>query len=289
MKNKFRVIYLFTAFVILTSTSCKKQVSDDTNSNPDIQLAAAASDDIEADIVFNDVYNDVAGVNDDIAIAETDIGADTEPGNPISAHCYTITITPLSPGVFPKTVTIDFGTGCLCKDGKTRKGKIITVFTDRLKVPAAKATTTFDGFYVNDVHVEGTHIIQNNSSSAVRIITRTVVDGKLPRPNNNYISWNATHTNTQTAGLGTPNYHWDDAFSITGTATGQNNRNGKVNSWGRLINEPLQKKVNCKWFDKGTVTISYNSHSAVLDFGDGSCNNVATITYNGITKQITLP
>jgi hypothetical protein len=289
MKNTIKPLFYPAVSLALFFTACTKQVSDNNQSEAEA-IVAAYSDDVEADNTFSDVYNDVSGVNGDIAIAETDIGADTEPHDPLSPHCYTITISPLAVAVFPKTVTIDFGTGCLCKDGKTRKGKIITVFTGRLKVPGAKATTTFEEYYVNDVHVEGTHIIQNNSTSAVRVITRTIVDGKLSKPNGNFILWNATHTNTQVAGLGTPDFYWDDEFSITGNASGQNSRNGNTSTWSRVIGDPLHKKVGCKWFDKGTITLDHNSlHTALLDFGDGSCNDKATVTFNGNTKTITLP
>ncbi|CAN5477389.1 hypothetical protein BH10BAC3_BH10BAC3_26240 [soil metagenome] len=287
MKKTRKMLCLFTMFLSFF-TSCQKQVTD-TDNKADSEIILASADDLEADIVFNDVYNNVGNVNEDIAFGETQIGADTQSNDPMSPHCYTITITPTTLGVFPKTVTIDFGAGCLCKDGKTRKGKIITIFTGRLKIPTSKAITTFDGYFVNNIHVEGTHVIQNNSSSDVRIITRTVTDGKLTKPNNNFILWNATHTNTQVAGSGTPNYHLDDEFTITGNATGQNNRNAKTSTWSRLIVEPLHRKTNCKWFDKGTVDITHNSHDAMLDFGDGTCNNQAMVTYNGITKEITLP
>ena len=286
MKTRLSLIS-FQSFLLLFTFGCAKQIADN-NTKEETQIVAASEDDAEADVAFNDVYNSVAGVNDDIGIAETEVGADTQIPIPLSVHCYTITIAPLAIGVFPKTVTIDFGAGCLCKDGKTRKGKIITVFTGRLKVPASKATTTFDGYYVNDVHVEGTHVIQKNSTAAVRIITRTVIDGKLSKPNNNSILWNATLTSTQTAGLGTPNYHLDDEFDITGNATGQNSRNGNIATWSRLIISPLHKKANCKWFDRGTVTLTHKTFTADLDFGDGTCNNLATVVFKDVTYPITL-
>lgn len=287
MKKLFATSALLLSAASLLFTSCIKQLAP--NPADDEMIAEAYADDLEADVVFSGVYSDVSGVNDDIALTETDIGADVEAPNPLTPRCYTVTITPKEPGVFPKTVTIDFGAGCLCRDGKTRKGKIVTVFTGRLRVPGARATTTFDGFFVNNVHVQGVHIIQNNSSSSVRVITRTVKDGKLSKPNGNFIYWNATHTNTQTAGLGTPNFHWDDEFQVTGTAEGRNNREGKTSTWSRIIGNPLNKKVNCKWIDKGTVTVTHNKKTAILNYGDGTCDNIATISYNGNTRTITLP
>ena len=257
---------------ILFLASCKKEVSN--NSSKQEEVVAATADDIEADETFTSVSNDVTGVSGDIGFAETEIGNDTQPPDPLSTRCYIITITPLTAGVFPKTVTIDFGAGCLGKDGRTRKGKIITIFSGPLRIPGSKATTTFDGYYVNDVHVEGTHVIENNSTADIRRFTRIITEGKLSKANGNYILWNANHTNTQTTGLGTPLLHWDDEFDITGGANGQNSRNGTINTWTRAITTALHKKANCKWFDAGVVALTLNGLSATLDFGNGTCDNL---------------
>src|SRR4051794_11170014 len=117
MKNTRRFLYLPLSVILLGFAGCKKQV-DNSNSTETAAVIAAYTDDEEADATYTDVYNSVSGVNEDIAIAETDVGADTQPTDPLGSHCYTITINPATAGVFPKTVTIDFGAGCLCKDGK---------------------------------------------------------------------------------------------------------------------------------------------------------------------------
>lgn len=288
MKHQLKALLPLCFCFLITFTSCKKQLNDNTSDNE--AVAAAYSDDIEADATYADVYNSVAGVNADIALTSTDVGADTQLPDPLTSHCYTITITPLDLITFPKTVTIDFGTGCLCRDGKTRKGQIITVFTNSLRTSGSRATSTFDRYYVNNVHVEGTHIIENKSTSDTRIITRTVQDGKLTKPDGNSIAWNAVHTSTQTAGSGTPLYYWDDEFDITGNANGQNNRKGTLSTWSHLIEGPLHKKVTCKWFDKGTVKLSHNNiHDVILNYGDGTCDNQATVTFANYNKTITLP
>ena len=121
----------------------------------------------------------------------------------------------------------DFGTiGCTGPDGRVRRGKIITEYTNRLIYPGAIATTTFDGFYVDAVHVEGTHKITNISDSRSLLPTLPgkfkveVINGKLTKPNGNYIEWNSTKTITQVEGLATPDYPRDDAFKIEGSAKG---------------------------------------------------------------------
>jgi hypothetical protein len=286
MKSNHAIFLLSSLMTLFSLTSCQKQPTTDTTRQTD--AIAATSDDVEADETYTEISNDVTGVNRDIAFTETEVGNDTRPWDPLTTRCYTVSISPLALGVFPKTVIIDFGTSCLGKDGKTRKGKIITVFTGPLRIPGSKATTTFDAYYVNDVHVEGTHVIDNNSTADIRRFTRTITDGKLSKPNGNYINWNATHTNIQTTGLGTPNYHWDDEFDITGNASGQNSRNGTVNNWTRTITSPVHKKANCRWFDKGTTALTFNGYSGTFDFGNGDCDNKAVLLYNGGSIEVTL-
>lgn len=278
---------LFSAFIFLTA--CQKQLSDTTLTvtPAEAELSQAVSeDDAESEVAFNEVYENVLG-NETAGIGDMEPDGGDPPPDP-TQRCYTVTVVPRDPGVFPKTITIDFGAGCLGRDGKTRKGKIITVYTNPLVKPGAEAVTTFDGHFVNDTKVEGRHTTKNNSTSAVRIFTRTVIDGKLSKPNGNYIKWNATHTNTQVAGLGTPAFPRDDEFNITGAARGENKRDDKINTWSRLILEPLHKRFTCRWFDKGVVKITRNNIPSLLNYGNGTCDNDATVTINGTTKNIKL-
>ena len=269
----------------LLAAGCFKK--DDVSSDTD-SVVNSSVDDAEADVLYNDVYNDVSGVDSTISITQTDVGApDLGASPPGTTFCYTKTISPAGFS-FPKTVTLDFGSGCLGRDGKFRKGKIITVFSDWLRKPGATAVTTFSGYSVNAVTVEGKQTITNTSTATTRAYTRVVENGKLSKVNGNYIIWSANYTHTQTAGVATPFYYWDDEFTITGSASGQSSRNGNLIAWTRTITSPLHRKATCRWRDAGTIAITHNSHAATLDFGAGNCDNKATITYNGITKEITL-
>lgn len=304
MTHSFSSLRPFAATLLAASlffTSCKKELSNNTDNTLATDTQVATEDDAEADVVYDDVFDNVMGVDEEVGLGagigifgaaqqSGDEGGviQTTPNGVDSNRCFTVTRVPNTPGVFPKTVTIDFGTGCTGPDGRTRKGKIITVYTGRMIVPGSQATTTFVNYYVDSVHVEGTHTVKNNSTASVRIFTRSVVNGKLSKPSGNYTQWNATHTNTQTAGLGTPNFPLDDEFDITGSASGQNSRNGRILNWERLITDPLHKRFTCRWFVSGKLRITRNGNIGLLDYGNGTCDNLATITINGVTKTIRL-
>lgn len=286
-------------------TGCQKQINQTSATDDPVALTMEATeDDAEADVTFGDVGDQAMGADAEAGLGQIDLFAGANTGGnsdnpaeigdemPVDSaqgrRCFTITVVPRDPGVFPKTITIDYGTGCKGRDGKVRSGKIITVYSRPLVEPGAQAVTEFDNYYVDSVKVEGRHVIKNNSTSAVLVMTRLVQNGKLTRPNGSYVKWNAEHTTTQVAGLGTPFFPKDDEWLTTGGAKGETFRRNNTTIWSRLIMEPLHKANACRWIDKGIVKVTRNDKVAILNFGNGTCDNKATITIDGTTKEITL-
>lgn len=299
MKTRFSLIAFAAVlcfFSLLVVVSCSKENSGNgTNTQQETDASRVSSQsDGEAEIVFNDVFDNAMGVSDEVGMAGVGVFGRL-------TACHTVTLTHLNPGTaFPIRVVIDFGTtGCMGVDGRVRRGKIITEYTNRLPYPGAVATTTFDGYYVDSVHVEGTHKITNTSSTVntqpiVRQYTVDVTDAKLSRPNGDYTRWNSHKVITQVEGI-TSTTPLDDIFKVEGSANGQVKRGTLLVGWQSTITDPLYKRYNCRWIVRGTVRIvrvnlSVNSPwIAVLDFGTGNCDNQAVITINGIAHQITLP
>lgn len=310
MKSRFSLLQLsltISIFIFLLLGSCSKEGSHNENAAQEEQASLASSEsDGEAEMVFNEVFDDAMGASDEVGLAGTGIfgrAANTQPGDLARPDtlppCVTVTVTHLSPpNIFPVRIVIDFGnSGCLCHDGHTRRGKIITEYTARLLYPGAVATTTFDGFYIDSIQVEGTHKITNTGSVNVtpptRQFTVDVINAKLTKPNGNYTYWNSHKIITQIEGVITPT-PLDDVFKVEGSARGQVKRDNLIVAWESNILDPLIKKFNCRWIVKGTVkTVRIASNVtprwvAVLDFGAGNCDNQAVITINGVPHQITL-
>jgi hypothetical protein len=272
-------------------TACNKEA---TVISPEAELATIEStqEDSEADLAYDDVFNNTMGIGNE---AGDNIGFTSGTGVFGRANgsgvigrterCFTVTVVPADPGKFPKTVTLDFKTGCEGPDGKIRKGKIITVYSGPMRAPGSKATTTFDGYMVDSMKVEGTHEVTNNSTSNNQILTMKVIAGKLTWTSGRWVKWGSTRTITQLEGNGTPAFPRDDIFKITGAGRGENSR-GK--SWSHEITEPLIKRFICRWVSKGVIRIRVNAVVGSLDFGNGECDNKAILTINGKTKDITL-
>jgi hypothetical protein len=278
--------------------SCKKDnsIADPAidNATEDAVTLAATQEEAETDAVYDDVFNITGSMNssqvgEDLGLGGLMPGAfsngrDLTPDS--AARCYTITVVPSIPHVFPKTVTIDFGSGCLGRDGKYRKGKIVSIYTAPMPVPGSKVSTTFIGYSVDSFKVEGTHITENTSTSNMQGWKNTVLNGKITNTNTNrWRQWNSLKQVTQVEGNGTPGFPLDDVYRITGGARGSNSAG---HTWASTILDPLIKKFTCRWIVKGTVKIIRDGREALLDYGNGTCDNDAVIYINGVGHHITL-
>lgn len=293
-------LLLVITMAIFSFTACQKESGTTTTNVDETTFANATSEsDAEAEVVFEDVFDNVMGTNDEVGMSGVGILGSINNGtndfalngaDSLNPRCFTVTVTKLNPPApFPVKIVIDFGTGCDGRDGRTRKGKIITEYTNRLVVPGAKATTTFDGYYVNGIKVEGTHIIENKSTQTALIFRNQVIGGKLTKPNGNFTEWSKDKTWEQVEGFGTPFFPLDDVFKITGQANGAVKIGTNFMQWSHIITKPLFRKFTCRYTVKGEVTIQRaNKPVAVLDYGTGACDNKATITVNGVTREITL-
>ena len=291
--------WLLTCSLIgaLTISGCKKDDSLNAATETETtELAAtqeATTQEAEAEAQFDDVFNITASMNtsqvgEDLGVSANvsglfELGSTTTTN---TARCFTITVVPNIPHVFPKTVTIDFGTGCLGRDGKYRKGKIVSIYTNPMVVPGAKVSTTFIGYHVDSFKIEGTHITENTSTSNMQGWKVVVIDGKITNTNTNrWRKWNSIKDVLQIAGNGTPHFPLDDIYRITGSATGSNSGG---HTWASLIVEPLIKKFTCPWIVQGTVRLMRDGRAALLDYGNGDCDNQAIIYINGVPHVITL-
>jgi hypothetical protein len=291
---------LALSFITATTfTSCKKEESitplTTTETDP-VELAAtqeATSEDAATEAQYDDVFNITASMNKSEVGEDLGVSANVsglfEPGSTTSSttsRCFTITAVPNIPHVFPKTVTIDFGSGCLGRDGKYRKGKIVSIYTNPMVVPGAKVSTTFVGYYVDSLNIEGTHITENTSTTNLQGFKVKVIAGKITNTNSNrWRKWNSIKDVLQVTGNGTPNFPLDDIYKIDGAATGSNSAG---HSWSSLITESLIKKFTCPWIVKGKVRLNRDGRTALLDYGNGNCDNQAIIYINGVPHIITL-
>lgn len=285
-----------------TFIACKKEADTlDTPAEKQVFAETTTISDVEAEEVFDDVLDNVMGaegvgipgvgifmgdkhpsaLGDEVisAIAGTD-----------SSRCFKVTrVLKDSTKPFPVTITLDFGTGCTDPRGRTRKGKIITEYTGNLLIPGSATITRFENYYLDSFKVEGTHKIVNVGTLEKRAMRIIVNGAKLSKANGDYTQWNSEKTIEQVEGLISLINPLDDIFKITGAGNGAVKKGEKFYQWSKVITEPLVKRFSCRWFSKGIVKMKHNDADvAELNFGDGNCDNIATLTINGVSKEITL-
>lgn len=267
------------AFAIIIFTvgisSCKKNntaspPSSEIQTTIDLSTDQAISDNLNADA--ENVLNE-ASVDNNFS-GSTSVGVTTTMG---VLSCATVTV---SSGNFPKTITIDFGTGCSSNDGITRSGKINITLSDSLRHSGSTAVMTFTNYYVSGFKKEGTITWTNTTQNGIRSWQRKCENGKITAPDGHFWLHSGTQAVVQTAGSDTPSDLTDDVFSYTGTAT-VTNSSGESRT--ATILNALEKKVDCANIDKGTIKIQGPNHYATLDYGDGTCDRIATISIDAGT------
>jgi hypothetical protein len=266
MKKHTIKIFALLALTFLF-VSCQKEEIDST-------------DDISAEQSVTDVENVMDDAGDEALFRLSE----DEPG----AGCPTITWAQ-DKGTYPNTVTIDFGESCVGANGRVRSGKIIVEVTGSYYTEGMVRIITPDGFTVNGWTLEGTRTVTNMGLNEQEQMYWTVVvdEAKLTDDEGNFATWQANRVRTLVEGADTEGCS-DDVMAITGESSGVSLR-GK--SFTATIIDPIMKPMSCRWPVSGVREVLVEGHERPrsLDFGNGECDNKATITFpNGQTREIEL-
>ena len=274
--------------------SCQKDLSTSNNTSLTEEQATTYSEESSmAEASFDDA-EDVATTAADEEGNASEYGINGRLFQPLFTElraaigdCAEITVTP-NDSTYPKTITIDFGNGCLGRDGKFRSGAIVVHLTAPLRRPGSVVTITFRNYFVNRVHLEGTKIISNLSEPPVHKWSVQVVGGKVTFPTGRGYSYQSIKVKTQVGGMDTRIVR-DDVYEITGRSQTEFNSGLTITL---NTESPLVKKVACPWISEGKLKIKINDRVLYLDYGfpaNGLCDNKALLTWNsGINQRVIL-
>jgi hypothetical protein len=185
-------------------------------------------------------------------------------------------------------ITVDFGSGCTGQHGHTRSGQIIIHYNGgNYFTPGFQRIVTFNNYYIDQKHLEGTRTITNNGLNSNNHLNWTIdaQNMRITRPGGSYHEWNSLRNREMIAGDSTLNNPNDDIYSITGSSNGVRS-NGVTCS--ATITNPLIKDGSCFYrIVSGTIVITpSNKPPMTLDYGSGTCDDLATVTRNGVTYTI---
>ncbi|WP_111598391.1 hypothetical protein [Chitinophaga skermanii] len=285
--NKVLTGAVLSVFAVTVFFACKKddKQNEDVSDNAVIAVATQQS---EAADLYDDAFDIAVATN---ANNQGSLGrqAANEIETAINSKIWycasaSVSITPLDLTTWPKTVSINFNTGCT-DSSRTRSGKVNIVLSKPLLQTGATATITFESYKVNGISIQGKEVITNLSANNALAYSIAVTGGKITYPDGSWATYDGTRTVKQTAGANTLLNLLDDVFSVEGSATVSNSNN---NSASVVITKPLVRKLNCGYISEGTLKISVLSQFATIDYGNGNCDNKALLTYNNKEKEIIL-
>lgn len=292
MKRNWISVLSVTLLAAIFTIGCE------VTSNVQTADLITAEDDAIADLAYDDVFSQVDAVMnlmDQFGYEMSGLksgleGLDT---------CPVISIV-TTPGAFwPRTVIVDYGDGCGLDNAlsnvnrRIRKGKIIIKVTGPMWLQGSYREVTLENFFVNDHKVEGKRTVTNEGRwddgseyEGFRYFSVVLEGGKVTTPDGLEITKDLTRTRTFVEGEETRWDTRDDIWYIDGIATGTNR---KGIAFTREITSPLWKEIGCRFITQGTVLISVEGRpDVILDYGDGTCDRIATVTVDGETKEIDL-
>lgn len=191
-----------------------------------------------------------------------------------------VTITVVAQQNF-REVTVDFGTeGCVVQ-GHLLRGQIVFDYTRDPEAQQIEINYNLVDFFVDAKNVIGSRSIlrelanENGNPQFTHDLSLTVI-----WPNGVQASREGTRIREWVEGFGSGVFS-DNVFEITGdwTATFVN---GNTHSYEVVI--PLRREVGCMYLVSGSVDVERTNFGGIFDFGDGTCDDLATFTFNNGTE-----
>jgi hypothetical protein len=275
--------FILASLISLAFVACDDE-NDGEPIKPQQEANEISTDAIAANSDFETAFSGIENVVADVANKESDSATYT------NGNCATISVTPdWASNTFPKTITVDFGdTNCLGIDGNYRRGKIIIELSGKYRDTNTVITSRLENYYHNDNKIEGSKTKKNLSRNTNNNLVYSVEvrNGRMEHVNGYTLSWESDRTNEWIAGENTVVNFFDDAYSITGTASGKT-QNDK--SYTLTITNPLQVQLDCRWIKAGTISIKPEDFEArTVDYGNGACDRLATYTVGGKSYQFSM-
>ncbi|TBM99778.1 hypothetical protein EYD45_15285 [Hyunsoonleella flava] len=266
-----------TVIFAMLLVACQRSEAPREEDTPDIEEVIAFYSEILneytlANQIFQDAVNNSgdAILNAEIALTNKVRNGKTDP---------ILTIEPFDLETFPKTITINYGSGTLCRDGITRSGVISIVSTGWYNQPGSVHTSTFINFYDEIFKVEGTQIIENfgeNADGNLEFGVK-VENGVISTQDGISIAFDEDGIRTWIAGADTPMDIWDDEYLLDSFQYGVGS-NGVA--YLLVFDQPLHFDLLPRDIKSGIIDLE------IGDLSDIEINyNNKTYTILGVTKS----
>ncbi len=285
MKKVNLLAILAISFILISFVAC----TADQTVGSDASVTSTAVDEAQASNLNDQV---ISAVDDYVNTSDANGFAKVNSAQKVNSISATdtviVTIDKTDLTVFPKKISVDFGTtGYTDKRGNVLKGKIYITVSNRMTIAGSTRQILFSNFYVNDNLVKGTKTVTYNGITDSKPSWSIVARDTITRVDGTTVIWNSDRTRTRIDDNSTPLIYWDDSYAISGSSNGINAK-GVAYTMTIDATKPLVTVGGWKYFVSGAVLITTEKRTALLDYGDGTKDAKATITINGVTKDINL-
>jgi hypothetical protein len=295
----------FSALLLmsLTVSSCKKT----TNTSPTSEETTSSADNSLAEHTVSDMTEMAAQSSDGssgLSSYRLAPGYDAILG----LGCATVTYDTIN-----KIVTLTFSASSTCLDGKTRSGQIIINYSGsavgarHYRDPGFSCSVTtnhyvVDGNQVNIVNKVITNTTPVGFNPASTNETWSInADVSIVKSSGGTFTWNCNRTKTLLNTSDTSIYHgaarpitWSRArVGQMGSANG--NTAAGTAFTASITNQLIRDFGGCnisgqRPFIQGTIQFTPSGHpTRTIDYGNGTCDLIYTVTVNGVTYTFTLP
>lgn len=273
--NHFLTLILFS-FALLLSFLISCEDHRDENALTAMEEVEIESNATSAEMVVDEELQD---------IDEALIISDPEGGRS-AVECAEVTRDAIA-----KIITIDFGDGCIGPGGNVRSGKIRITYGANFDDGLANRVITFENYYVNNKKITGSIELRDfNLNDAGQLnATRRLNQFTVHFPEGKTFTLTGTTTLTWIEGQGDDD-RGNDVIRITGSYAGVNYQ-GRDISYSIL--EPVIADFSCRASGgflrtAGVKEMKIGQRTRIVSYGDGSCDQLITITINGKVYNIVL-
>ena len=169
---------------------------------------------------------------------------------------------------------------CVLNGTENVNGTVTVTYT--VGEETSSFTATYVDFYVGTIKLNGTRTFEASTTTQENGISFTVTsDMSVEMEDGSMVSESGTKTFSIIFG--------DDLQSTLYTISGDWTIEAGGNTYAVQILEDLEGNAACEYLTSGSMVVSKNGLEITVDFGNGDCDDKATLIYpNGATEEITL-
>jgi len=270
MKLRMRLVWTLMFFGLLFNACTESETTEPVSEEQEVEEIVQSS---EMDVISASLEDFIIEVYEDQENAES---RGTESSRASFPNCVTVTLV-MSQNF--RELTVDFAEGGCEIRGHLYQGQIVVTYQ---RNPAEQQV--FLGYVLNDFYFDNKQVIGSNSilrdwSNNNPQFTHTV-DLTVVWPNGAQASREGQIVREWIEGFGSGIFT-DNVFEVTGYWD-VNFVNGGTHSYESII--PLRREVTCYHFVSGSIDVERPLFGGVLDYGEGTCDNLATFTLTDGTE-----